>query len=161
VLAPSFSSSLAWQFPLESDNFRLKRDHSAVLVSQLIQIHHRWWNSLNAPQASSLAKDDSETAGGPTMLFAILFDANDQLIAAAPAVFQYAVGNEYWRENYAGEVVVDGDFQTAYIEVIDDDTIDMLNSLELGDEHLQTCRQRVASLNGLSKKVPGTRHRAA
>ncbi len=84
------------------------------------------------------------------MLFALLFNEQDQLLAATPAVFQYAMGDSYWRDIYAADVGWNADFQTAYVEVIDDPLIDMLNSLETDDQHLAECRCRINRLIGLS-----------
>ena len=93
------------------------------------------------------------------MLFALLFDGQDELIAAAPAVFQYSLGNAYWRDAYSDQIEPDEDCQTAYVEVRDGDLIDKLNSLETDDTHLKDCRQRIAQLTGPPR--PGTQTRAA
>ena len=82
------------------------------------------------------------------MLFALLFNGQDELIAAAPAVFQYAVGDVYWRDTYASSLDWDTGCQTAYVEVSDDDLIDKLNSLETEDTHLLECRRRVDEMTG-------------
>lgn len=87
------------------------------------------------------------------MLFALLFNGSDELIAAAPAVFQYSVGDNYWREFYSGDVNIDADCQTAYAETDDDQLIDKLNSLEHDDQHLAECRSRIDELTVTQAKV--------
>ena len=82
------------------------------------------------------------------MLFALLYNGQDELIAAAPAVFQYAVGDVYWRDSYASHLDWDVDCQTAYVEISHDDLIDKLNSLETEDTHLLECRKRVDEITG-------------
>lgn len=94
------------------------------------------------------------------MLFALLFDGQNELIAAAPAVFQYAVGNAYWQDSYLGELQIDADAQTAYVEIQAPDLVEKLNSLELDDQYLAECRQRIQQLRGLGFRS-GPQSRAA
>ncbi len=80
------------------------------------------------------------------MLFAILFDGQDEMLAAAPAVHHHALGDQYWREAYSADVDYNGDCQTAYVEISDDGLIDRLSKLILDDRHLEDCRRQVNAL---------------
>ncbi len=52
------------------------------------------------------------------MLLAILFDDDDQVVAAAPACDQTAVGNEYWEEIHP-VALKSNSYDIAYVEVSD------------------------------------------
>ncbi|MGI9517952.1 MAG: hypothetical protein ACR2NP_12945 [Pirellulaceae bacterium] len=80
------------------------------------------------------------------MLYALLFDGQDRLIAAAPAALQHATGDSYWRDSYAGRIQFTEDCQTAYVEIDDPLLRDMLDSLPTDDRHLQACGARIEAL---------------
>ena len=64
------------------------------------------------------------------MLFALLYDHHDQVLAAAPACDQLAMGDEFWLECHGVDVSQADIFATAYREIRDPSLQQRL--LELG-----------------------------
>ncbi len=77
------------------------------------------------------------------MWFSLLFDPNDQLVAAAPAVDVQQFGHRYWTEFPFHPLHPGHHGASATIEVTDPTLITMLNSLETSDEHLTACRTAI------------------
>lgn len=78
------------------------------------------------------------------MLFAILFDQDDQLVAAAPAVDVHHYGSRYWRDVYPRPLppVLQG----GTVQVREPELIEMLNSLAIADTYLPECRLAIERL---------------
>ncbi len=53
------------------------------------------------------------------MLFALLYDHHDQVLAAAPACDHLAVGDQFWFECHSVDVAEADVFATAYREIRD------------------------------------------
>ena len=77
------------------------------------------------------------------MLFSLLFDANGQLAAAAPAVDVAHFGPQYWRDIYPQELRTHPDMQTGILHVDDPVISQWLESLACSDVHLAACRRFV------------------
>ena len=97
------------------------------------------------------------------MLYALLFDGQDRLMAAAPAVLQHATGDAFWQESYARKLILDADCQTAHVEIDDPKLREMLDSLQTDDQFLQACEARVEAIihSGDGPKSTSPQHRAA
>lgn len=80
------------------------------------------------------------------MLFALLFDEKDQLVAAAPAPAQHPMGDAFWRDIYPQMIPINHQYQTAQVEVKDAELTARLLSLATDDQHLEYCRSGVESL---------------
>ncbi len=75
------------------------------------------------------------------MFMALLFDEQDQLIAAAPACDQLALGDRYWSEVYPQEVSgVYG--QTAVLDIQSTELVQLLQDLSKDSSLLGLCRKR-------------------
>ena len=98
------------------------------------------------------------------MLYALLYDGQDRLLAAAPAVLQHATGDAFWRDSYTRRLPLDADCQTAHVEIEDPQLREMLDTLQTDDQFLQVCETRVEAIIH-SGDGPGSggsrRHRAA
>lgn len=81
------------------------------------------------------------------MIYSLLFDQYDQLLAAAPAAMQTAAGDSFWTEIYVRDLDVNPDCQTGFIEIDDAELIELLDSLETSEENLDLCRARITALN--------------
>ncbi len=92
------------------------------------------------------------------MLFALLFDNKDRLVAAAPAVDQQPFGNAFWRDAYPQPLRVSDDWQTAYLEINEPSLIDDLSSLATDDTRLDACRSSIEAL--AIKRVSSQPHRS-
>ena len=64
------------------------------------------------------------------MLFALLYNHHDQVLAAAPACDQLAIGDQFWLECHGADVCQADIFATAYREIRDPSLQQRL--LELG-----------------------------
>ena len=53
------------------------------------------------------------------MLFALLYDSNDLISAAAMACDQQPLGNRYWYECHLAELDSSESYQTAYMSIVD------------------------------------------
>lgn len=95
------------------------------------------------------------------MWFALLFNEQDELLAAAPAAPVHAMGREYWRDIYASEVAFSNQCQTAYLNIESNELIQKLESLESSDEHLAECRARIDELTSAFRNVSTTRQTKA
>ena len=73
------------------------------------------------------------------MLFAILFDDSENVVAVAPACDQQPYANRYWTEIYPIPLSVHAGYQTAYFEVNDISLVDRLQHLPLDPTLLPTC----------------------
>ena len=51
------------------------------------------------------------------MLFALLYDHHDQILAAAPACDHFALGDQFWLDCHSIKINEDEIFATAYREV--------------------------------------------
>lgn len=80
------------------------------------------------------------------MLFTLLFDHRDQLIAAAPAVDVHQFGADYWRDVYLQPLTPGLRPRVATIEILDQQLANKLNSLALGDQHLAECQAEIDRL---------------
>ncbi len=83
------------------------------------------------------------------MLFALLFDEQDRMVAAAPAAEQQPMGQRYWRDVHPQGIAAEKDWQTAVVDVIDQRLIEKLNSLALDDAELAECRLAIDVLIGV------------
>ena len=75
-----------------------------------------------------------------TVIFCLLFDHEDQLIAAAPAVDVQHYGKRYWTDVYGMVTVPTRDWQVATLAINDLELVVLLQSLSVSDEHLAHCR---------------------
>ncbi len=53
------------------------------------------------------------------MLFALLYDSNDLIAAAAMACDQQPMGDRYWEECHLAELDSSESYQTAYMTIVD------------------------------------------
>lgn len=67
------------------------------------------------------------------MLFALLYDPQDEIIAAAPACDQLALGDEYWFDCQGVEIDIQH-CQTAYVKIADLALQDQLLAISADDE---------------------------
>ena len=86
------------------------------------------------------------------MLYAILYNGNDEMIAAAPACFQQPEGNRYWADIYPQTIELRDDCQTAYISIDDPQLISDLETLQTSDDLLSHCQRQVEKLTLPSHK---------
>ncbi len=77
-------------------------------------------------------------------MFAILFDQDDRLVAAAPAVDVHHYGSRYWQDVYPRPLppVLQG----GTVQVREPELIEMLSSLAVGDTYLPECRLAIERL---------------
>ncbi len=80
------------------------------------------------------------------MLFALLLDGDDQLIAAAPAVDVDVTGASYWREIWPRPLAITSKSSVAVRDISDPGLVAALHSLALDDDRLEACRASVEEL---------------
>ncbi|MCC6508023.1 MAG: hypothetical protein IT423_02880 [Pirellulaceae bacterium] len=78
------------------------------------------------------------------MYLALLFDEQDQLLAAAPGCDQQPLGPSYWREIYP-QPLPSRIGETAVIDVTAVDLAELLLGLAYNPESLAQCRIRLAA----------------
>ena len=76
------------------------------------------------------------------MLFTLLFDANQQLVAAAPTCDQSLLGDRYWTMIYP-QKIDPSELETAIIHVQDRELIDLLQLLPLDSDLQPRCHELV------------------
>ncbi|MEL7499712.1 MAG: hypothetical protein AAFN77_19065 [Planctomycetota bacterium] len=52
------------------------------------------------------------------MLFALLYNEIDEIVAAGPACDQLPMGDVYWRDCHTAKIEMEGDYQIAYVNII-------------------------------------------
>ena len=72
------------------------------------------------------------------MLFALLYDRQDQVLAAAPACDHLAMGDQYWLECHLATVSEADMFATAYLEIRDPYLQERLLELGVNDSVLSS-----------------------
>ncbi len=78
------------------------------------------------------------------MYLSLLFDQQDQLIAAAPGCDQQPLGDEYWRAIYPQPLpTLIG--ETAVIDIKSPELAELLLGLAYAPESLAACRARLAA----------------
>ena len=80
------------------------------------------------------------------MLFAILYDENERLVAAALACEQRSFGNDYWTEIYPAELKLNPQWQTAYVDVADPSLRGYLMELRHDERLLSFCHDELECL---------------
>ena len=78
------------------------------------------------------------------MYLSLLFDQQDQLIAAAPGCDQQPLGNEYWRLIYPQPLPAELG-ETAVLDIQSKELTELLLGLAYSPESLTTCRARLAA----------------
>lgn len=78
------------------------------------------------------------------MYLSLLFDHQDQLIAAAPGCDQQPLGNEYWRRIYPQPLPAELN-ETAVIDIQSKELTELLLGLAYAPESLAVCRARLAA----------------
>ena len=82
------------------------------------------------------------------MLFALLYDHSDRVIAAAPACDQISMGDRYWLECHPATISATDVFATAYREIRDRDLQKRLLDLGIDDQvHAAAITTEVESLD--------------
>lgn len=85
------------------------------------------------------------------MFLSLLFDQQDQLIAAAPGCDQQPLGNEYWRTFYPQALPAELG-ETAILDIQSNELTELLLGLAYTPESLATCRARLAAYEHASGK---------
>ena len=78
------------------------------------------------------------------MYLSLLFDRQDQLIAAAPGCDQQPLGNEYWHNIYPQPLPSELG-ETAVLDIQSKELTELLLGLAYEPESLATCRARLAA----------------
>lgn len=90
------------------------------------------------------------------MYLSLLFDQQDQLIAAAPGCDQQPIGVQYWRSIYPQPLpAVLG--ETAVLDIQSKELTELLLGLAYAPETLETCRAHLAAYEQMSGRPRGLR----
>ncbi len=85
------------------------------------------------------------------MYLSLLFNQQDQLIAAAPGCDQQPLGDEYWRAIYPQPLPIELG-ETAVLDIQSNELSELLLGLAYAPETLAVCRARFAAYEQSSDK---------
>ncbi len=80
------------------------------------------------------------------MLYAILFDSDDRMVAAAPACDQLPYGDRFWTEFYPTRLSFHTGRHTGYVEIDRDDLLQRLGELAHDPTQLAYCAAEIEQL---------------
>ena len=86
------------------------------------------------------------------MLFALLYDSQDKIVAAAMACDQQPVGDRYWDEYHLVKLAPKASYQTAYVTVTDPFLQSQL--LKLGIDETVDEQSITNAVESLSRQTP-------
>lgn len=92
------------------------------------------------------------------MLFAVLFDAEEKIIAVAPACEEQPYGRRYWSEIYPVKLSLHSGNHTGYIEVTSQNLIERIERIPFDDSQLELC---AAELERIALETRQPVHRKA